>query len=269
VEDGLVTIVALVKGQECFNDVNGNGVFDSANAASEFDAAVTQTVCDQGEPFINANDNTNANGTPKFDANEIFVDVDGDGSWDGPNGVWDGPAGATGALTTIWKSITMAFSGEPDQIQAAYTRFNALGGSDFCLEAGESQSITLRVGDNNDPNRGVTLDTTTATPASRPLGNAPMTGSTVTISTTAGDLSGAGPFVIPNIVGAPFVRTFSIANSLVVPAVAGGAAVADAPAAIQIQVNWIVPGFANQTFSIFINGILKGLTAAAVKASCS
>ncbi len=85
--DGLVTLIAYVRGEEFFHDLNGNGLYDEG-----------EPFYDQGEPFVDANDN----GT--WDHDELFVDVNNDGQWNGPNGQYD-------ADTTIWTFTHVLYTG--------------------------------------------------------------------------------------------------------------------------------------------------------------
>lgn len=109
--DGWATILVMAVGEEEFFDLNGNGVYDDG-----------EPFVDQGEPFIDVNDNG------EFDENqdcaflswdtvvmsqenrttscELFIDINRNGKYDGPNGKWD-------KNTVIWKKQTVVFSGEP------------------------------------------------------------------------------------------------------------------------------------------------------------
>ncbi len=267
VEDGFVTIVALAKGQECFNDKNGDGLFTLASGAQDEFDVITRRTCDIGEPFINANDSVlfvgntfqsivngalttvtvaagDANvGKPKFDPNEVFIDVNQNGVWDGPNGEWDGVE----TEATIWRSINIIFSGEPRHIEvvdpATGLKFPSLA---FCLNPGDVQGMEVRVSDSNDVNGS----------ASPPLGNRPMGGSTITITTTAGELANAGPFSIPGGAG-PFSAGFSIANALEITT--GATEVLAQAASISVVVTWNVPNRGPTTFGpVIVSGKLEG-----------
>lgn len=87
--DNLVTLVAVVEGEEAFDDANGNGTRDDG-----------ERFTDLAEPFIDTNDD----GTR--DANEDFIDANGNRQWDGPNGLWD-------AKTKIWKQTRILWTGLP------------------------------------------------------------------------------------------------------------------------------------------------------------
>jgi hypothetical protein len=87
--DGLVTVIALVQGEEGFVDVDHNGQYDAG-----------EPFVDLGEPYVDANDNG------KWDAGEWFLDVNGDGSYTGPNGKWD-------ANTVLWAQTRVVYTGYP------------------------------------------------------------------------------------------------------------------------------------------------------------
>jgi len=74
--DGVATVLAMVQGEEGFNDgSNGqpeNGLYDPG-----------EYVYDIGEPYIDAN------GNGQWDDNEYYSDFNNNGAYDGPNGVWD------------------------------------------------------------------------------------------------------------------------------------------------------------------------------------
>lgn len=113
--DGWVTVLATVQGEEAFNDANGNGLYDAGEA-----------FADLGEPFYDKNDDgCYNNGTTKncggvssasTDLFEEYIDVNGNGLYDGPNGVWDGPnCPGTGCKTSkmIWDDIKIVYTGSP------------------------------------------------------------------------------------------------------------------------------------------------------------
>jgi hypothetical protein len=88
--DGLVSVLAYVRGEEFFQDNNANGTRDPG-----------EMFIDQGEPFVDANDN----GT--YDKGELFIDeAPADGQWNAPNTVWDNN-------TTIWTEARILYTGHP------------------------------------------------------------------------------------------------------------------------------------------------------------
>lgn len=87
--DNLVTMIAYTTGEEGYDDVNNNGVFDK-----------NEKYDDLPEPFVDANDN----GT--YDEGELYIDVNGNGHWDAANGIHDDN-------TTIWTSNKILWTGIP------------------------------------------------------------------------------------------------------------------------------------------------------------
>jgi hypothetical protein len=94
--DGVVTMLAIVDGEEAFFDSNGNGAYD-ATAGSE------EPFVDQGEPFVDQDDNG------QWDPGEWFLDVDGDRAYTPANGEWD-------AATKIWTQTVVVYTGESTRL---------------------------------------------------------------------------------------------------------------------------------------------------------
>lgn len=165
--DGWATILATVQGEEGFEDINGNGIYDAG-----------EQFTDTGEPFIDKNDDgcwnsgttKNCNGVVSASTEpfEEFVDVNGNGLYNEPNGVWDGPGcSGTNCLTskTIWVSLRLVFSGNPVYCDISPSTLPA-----FTITNGSSQAFTFTLGDENM--------------------NWLPSGTTVSISATIGTLSG-------------------------------------------------------------------------------
>jgi hypothetical protein len=72
--DGLVTLLAVVRGQEWFDDANGNGVYDPG-----------ENFVDEGEPFLDVDDD----GEFTSGVDVACCDSNNNGRVDGPNGKWD------------------------------------------------------------------------------------------------------------------------------------------------------------------------------------
>lgn len=85
--DGIVSVIAMMAGEEGFVDKNGDG---SYNAGEPF--------IDLPEPFVDANDNG------VQDAGEFFQDLNNDLRWNPANGVWDGS-------TTLWTETRVVYTG--------------------------------------------------------------------------------------------------------------------------------------------------------------
>lgn len=87
--NGLATLVAIARGEEPFDDVAGDGVFDEGTDGF-------RAVDDLPEPWLDRDDDG------ARDDDEPFLDVDGDGAWSPPDGARqiDRPIFATGRL--LW-----------------------------------------------------------------------------------------------------------------------------------------------------------------------
>lgn len=88
--DGLVTLVAIIDGEEEFSDLNGNGKYDQG-----------EPFVDASEPFVDLDDND------QWDPDEKYLDVNGNGKWDAANGKWD-------ATTKIMALYKLLWTGPPD-----------------------------------------------------------------------------------------------------------------------------------------------------------
>lgn len=177
---GWVTILATVQGEEAFNDANGNGVYDTG-----------ESFTDLGEPFIDKNDDGCRNDgvnkscpgllpSPSTDPFEEFIDANGNGVYNGPNGVWDGP-GCKGAgcqsSRMIWTTITLAFTGNANRCEITPVNF-AIPNAGF-------QLFRFMAGDINT--------------------NRLVSGTTITVSASKGTLS---PTSFPTVLdGLPFGPT--------------------------------------------------------------
>ena len=106
--DSWVSVIAYTAGEECYTDNNGNGQYDEG--VDDFPAS-----CDQGEPFVDANDNG------QWDPGEDFVDVDGDGQYTPPNGVWD-----DASHHDIWQSTVVVWTGKLATVVPLTTNYNNL-----------------------------------------------------------------------------------------------------------------------------------------------
>jgi hypothetical protein len=124
--DGLVTIVAWVRGEEGYRDINLNGVYEPA---------LGETFVDLGEPFVDVDDDG------EFDpgAGDIWIDLDGDGRYTQPNGAWDGD-------TLIWTTFKMLWTGLAHQSPST-SRIELEGGRDIPPSA--TREITVTVVDEN------------------------------------------------------------------------------------------------------------------------
>jgi adhesin/invasin len=173
--DGWVTVLAVVQGEEAFDDANGNGMYD-----------LGESFTDLGEPFIDKDNDGVRDSSNPF---EEYIDVNGNGQYDGPNGVWDGPdCTASGCQKSkmIWKGITLAFTGN-------YTYCKATPSS-FSLGSGATQSFSFMVGDENT--------------------NELISGTTISVTTTVGTLSGRTSYtLIDGVPTGPTEISFTLKNA--------------------------------------------------------
>jgi hypothetical protein len=200
---GLVTVIAVTQGEETFIDSNGNGLFDGPG---EFDP--TDPEIDTPEPFI---DHVNlCNGQPfptpcppnpvnppllsgngSFDPNdryELFIDGNGSGAWDLPNGVWE-------ANKPIFATTTVLFTGPTRLIVGLLQADGSCSGdpSGFNVpDGGSSPALCFLASD----------------PAGRPL----VGGTQIRVTTSSGAISGTSSVDLPDTQrGGPGITFFTFA----------------------------------------------------------
>jgi hypothetical protein len=78
--DGLCAVLVYAKGEEHFDDSNGNGSYDFGEAFLDTD----------DDPYLDYNDNGIYDAGGSSDPQEVYVDSTGSGVWNGPNLQWDG-----------------------------------------------------------------------------------------------------------------------------------------------------------------------------------
>jgi hypothetical protein len=118
--NGWGTIMVTTRGEEAFDDLNGNGLFD----AGEFDAATQDT---SQEAFIDVDDDYT------YNAPEIYIDDNGNGAYDPANNTWDPDK-------TIFKYTRILLTGKP------YVAFSKNG---FAVNDGDSLQIKILISDIN------------------------------------------------------------------------------------------------------------------------
>jgi hypothetical protein len=107
--DGLVSIIAYVSGEEEFDDINENGVWDEEAGPDENEALFPEPFWDLSEPFVDADDDNIYN--PEMER-ERHIDVTAaddsniDGVFDQGNDRWD-------ADTVIWVETRVLITGNP------------------------------------------------------------------------------------------------------------------------------------------------------------
>ena len=88
--DGIVTIIVATTGEEEFDDVNGNGTYDSGEPFEQWE---------KGEPFVDMDDDGIR------DPDEPFIDANDNQQYDVANHTWDSD-------TLIWEVTHMLWTGE-------------------------------------------------------------------------------------------------------------------------------------------------------------
>jgi hypothetical protein len=86
--DGLVTLLAVVRGDEAFDDLDGDGRWTA-----------DEPFVDEGEPFLDVDDDGVHD--PAIDG-PACCDRNGNGEVDGPNGTWDGDVWLGRAAHLLW-----------------------------------------------------------------------------------------------------------------------------------------------------------------------
>jgi hypothetical protein len=200
---GFVTLIAVTQGEETFIDSNGNGVFDGA---AEFDP--TDPEIDRPEPFIDHVSLCNGQPFPapcptipiappvlssdgQFDPNdrfELFIDGNGDSAWDTPNGVWDADKAIFATTTVVYTGPTQLTVGLPQADGSC-----AGNPSGFNVGDGGASQIFCFVASD---------------PAGRPL----VAGTSITVTTSAGAISGTSSVNLPDTQrGGPGITFFTFA----------------------------------------------------------
>lgn len=101
---GRMTVLAHMVGEESFNDLNGNGVFDTGESWS-----------DQGEAFLNADESAHAAPVSLLAVDgsayvEPFIDFNGDGLYNGPDGQYNGVLRSASIPSSVAKTIHVSSS---------------------------------------------------------------------------------------------------------------------------------------------------------------
>lgn len=147
--DGLVTIIAAFKGEEEFDDINGNGKYD-----------VGEPFVDQGEPFVDENDNGYCDGATQADETlrqqnkpyncaELYIDTNNDGKYTPANGVWDSHSDPNDN-SLVWVKTYVLWSG-PVTIGSVCNQnspnLSVICPTNFNLADGSSQDFTYEIKD--------------------------------------------------------------------------------------------------------------------------
>jgi hypothetical protein len=150
--DGWLTVLATVQGEEAFNDANGNGNYEAG-----------ESFTDLGEPFIDKNNDGCRNSGTQRNCNgvisastapfEEYIDANGNGQYDGPNGVWDGPnCPGLNCQTSkmIWDDIILQFTDtDPVFYSSSFVPSGTFAVAPSSITKGSSGSFSVIYGDYN------------------------------------------------------------------------------------------------------------------------
>ena len=138
--DQLVTLIAMVRGEEAFVDANLDGQYNAG-----------ELFVDEGDPFIDSNDDNAYDPAtePRFCGGASCA------TYHGPNGTWD-------ADTTIWATAWEVFTAVGNPIISAWAPSSCVDYTDNNLGNPTSASATVRVLDPwlNIPTVGTTFSAT-------------------------------------------------------------------------------------------------------------
>lgn len=169
---GRVTILATVIGEESFIDAApSNGRFDDGEAFT-----------DLGEAFLDVNENGIR------DAFEEYVDFNGNGNYDGPDGSYNGVLCSTGATQCSTDSPLITISDQAVLVMASRDQYITAYQDGTLLDL-DVDTITL-------PDDGSTIDITVEFADLR--GQQPPTGSSISVSTSTGEIVGGSTTDIGN-----------------------------------------------------------------------
>jgi hypothetical protein len=180
--DGRVSIIAFTNGAEQFTDTNSNNIFEESE---------TQWM-DLPEPCVDANEN----GICDYTAGEYFVDGNGNGVLDGPDGAWNGPclgsanAGArcAGPDAAVVSRVRLLVLSTDEARIVSYGSF-----PDPDPDPGPPVPISL-------PANGVTYGGLIVSDSN---GNAMPAGTTITFTTDNGEIVGTSSWTVPTNVTGP------------------------------------------------------------------
>lgn len=176
--DGRVTILATTIGEESYNDTSpSNGRYDN-----------NETFTDLPEAFLNINENFDAIGNPIRDNNEEYVDFNGNGIYDGPDGTFNGVLCSADATDCNTNAPLVTVSDDIVLVMASRDQALSVYDNDTLLDLG-TDSISLPV---DGTARTIRLEFI------GPRGQQPPTGSSISVSTSTGELLGASSTDILN-----------------------------------------------------------------------
>jgi hypothetical protein len=163
--NGRVTILAYALGEESFIDTNSNGVFNTG-----------ETWADMPEPFLDANENG------IYDTGETFIDTNANGSYSSGDGVFNGilrDASIVGPTQIhVRNSTRIILSGRKAVITSVPTTVSLAHCTDGVAFTNTPVTVNVSVTDSN--------------------GNIMSKGTTISLATSNGTITGPTSFTVAN-----------------------------------------------------------------------
>ncbi len=174
--DGLCTLIAVVDGEEEFTDTNGDGLYNDGEPYDDTYDDIHLDMDDDSWVIAYGAETAGVPFDPAFE--DLVVDRNLDGNFDGMNDVWD-------SNKRISKPIKLLITGIPS-LSAADSSGGPLNG--LYIADGSSRTIYFSLHDMNY--------------------NPPIAGTSISVSTDVGKLSGttATDFLDTNQIGAPIFQ---------------------------------------------------------------
>ncbi|WP_166422624.1 Ig-like domain-containing protein [Paraglaciecola sp. 20A4] len=237
VPDHRITILATAIGHETLFDSNGNNIYDDADGVGfndGTDSGFTTSLYGQ-TGFVDISDawrDDNENGIR--DNAEIFLDYNNDGQFNAPDGLFNGPqctgdtcgVGLAGTVH-VRRALVLVTSSSAAQIDILDST-DAIVASNY-----QTVSQPTAIARNN----AVSYTLTFADTARQPIAS----GSTIVISTSAGQLNGQTNLTMPQTaVNAEFRATFTLENDVTEITQATVSVLITSPSGVQSATSMIV-----------------------------
>mgnify|MGYP000633630360 CR=1 FL=1 len=214
VDDHRITILATALGHETFFDTNGNNTFDDADGSAITDAMVSSGFgrhnaepsgfVDMSEAWRDDNENI------AYDAGEVFLDYDNSQSFSGPDALFNGPQcqGSTCAAADmqaihVRKALILIMSG-------SFALYELADSSDSTVyESNIGNGTSNPIPDIADGGS----NTFTFSFSDTALQALPL-GTTISVSSSAGELQGTTSFTMANTNATAHAFQFALVNPL-------------------------------------------------------
>ena len=206
-----ITILATASGHESFFESNGNNTFDNEDGAAIENAGVSagwSRITSMSSGFVDMSeawrdDNENS----VYDDGERFIDFNNDGSFSAADGKFNGPqceGDLCGDLKQIHvrKSLIMIMASS----SALYSLTDRTSGTVYANNSTGTSNSIAAIADNTATSFRLSVTDT----ASQTMPQ----GTTITVTSSVGEIDGVTNVTIGNTLGAPAVLDFIISNPL-------------------------------------------------------